>query len=157
MEDKLQTVAITLWWAEGSKSRRDVRWKSAVNYPVEVTNTNPAIIRLFLDFLRKGLEIDESRIRVQIQIHEGDNKLELEKYWSNITGIPRDNFNKTIVRPIGNKAGKTKGTCKVRFSDKQTYLKLKQILIETLEGIYDKPKEVLTIYEPGRTEVNLLK
>jgi hypothetical protein len=53
---KRELIAITLWWAEGTKSRRDTRWKNAVSYPIEVTNTNPAIIKIFIDFLREDLK-----------------------------------------------------------------------------------------------------
>ena len=119
-----EIVGISLWWAEGTKSRLDKRWKLARSYPIEVTNTDPKIIKLFLLFLEHDIGIPRDRIRVQIQVHEGDDKAALELYWSEITGVPITKFNKTIVRPVGRKIGKTRGTCKVRFADKQTYLKL---------------------------------
>jgi len=136
-------VGVILWWAEGTKSRRDKRWKSARSYPVELTNTNPAVIKVFVDFLREDLRISPERIHVQLQIHEGDDKTELEKYWSEITGVSTQRFNKTIVRPIGRKVGKSKGTCKVRFADKATYMKLEQLLGQVLIELYDKPNEML--------------
>ena len=127
-------VGISLWWAEGSKSRRDPRWKNAMTYPIEITNTDGKIITVFLDFLRKDIGVNEHQLKLQIQIHEGDNKKELENYWSNLTGIPKERFNKTIVRPVGNKVGKSKGTCKIRFSDKATYNKLQTCLDKVLTG-----------------------
>jgi len=45
----LEITGLTIWWAEGSKSRRDVRWKNAVSYPIEVTNTDGRIILVFLN------------------------------------------------------------------------------------------------------------
>src|SRR5680860_1554754 len=118
MKRKLKTceiVGIILWWAEGTKSRRDKRWKTARTYPIEITNTNPEIIKFFLEFLRKDLRVDTKRIYVQIQIHQGDNQEDLERFWTKVTRIPKENFQKTIVRPTGNKIGKSNGTCKVRF------------------------------------------
>lgn len=138
-----EIVGIILWWAEGTKSRRDKRWKNARSYPIEITNTNPAIIKIFLDFLRGDVKVDEQRLRLQLQIHEGDNQEELERYWQNITNIQRISFNKTIVRPVGNKIGKSKGTCKIRFADKQTYLRLEELLNKTLGEIYKNPNEEL--------------
>jgi hypothetical protein len=128
----LRTVGITLWWAEGTKSRRDKRWKTARSYPIELTNTNPMIIKTFLEFIRKEIKPDEKRIKAQLQIHEGDNQRELEKYWSKITRIPLTRFNKTIIKPTGNKIGKSRGTCKIRYADKETYSRLEKILAETL-------------------------
>lgn len=129
-----EIVAIILWWGEGSKSRRDIRWKNTWSYPVEITNTNPLIIKIFLDFLRYDLKVDEDRIRLQLQIHLGDDQVILEEFWSELTNISLDKFQKTIVRPTGKKIGKSKGTCKIRFVDKAVYQKLdlllKQVLIE---------------------------
>ena len=132
---KRQLVGITIWWAEGTKSRRDKRWKTAASFPIEVTNTDPNVIQLFLLFLRHDIQIDEKKLRVQIQIHEGDNQIELEKFWSDITGVSKIYFHQTIVRPIGNKPGKTKGTCKVRFSDKATYLQLEALWRDVVAGV----------------------
>ncbi|MCA9328443.1 hypothetical protein KC950_01905 [Candidatus Saccharibacteria bacterium] len=154
---KREIIGIILWWAEGTKSRRDIRWKNAVSYPVEITNTNPAIIKLFVDFLRKDVGIPKQRFRLQIQIHEGDDKLGLEKYWQHVTGIPRHQFNKTIVRPVGKKVGKSNGTCKVRFADKSTYKKLELKLIEVLDGVYNAPEPVLRVYDASKREGNLLE
>ncbi len=74
----------------------------------------------------------------QIQIHEGDNKEEIEKYWEKLTGIPKSQFNKTIIRSKGNKPEKNKGTFKVRVYDKNLYLKLESLLIEKLKTIIGK-------------------
>ena len=122
-----QAAGISLWWAEGTKALRDKRWKAAMSYPVEVTNTDPQIITIFLEFLRKDIGVDEGKLRAQIQIHEGDSQPELETFWSEITDIPLEQFNKTIIRPIGNKPGKSRGTCKVRFGNKTIYLKLERM------------------------------
>lgn len=127
-------IALTIWWCEGTKARRDYRWKNAFLYPIELTNTNPALINFFLDFLRKKLKIEGTKLRGQLQIHEGDNKDELEQYWSIQTHIPLDQFNKTIIRPKGNKPNKTRGTFKLRFYDKKIYLELKRLLDTAVIG-----------------------
>ncbi|HBH46193.1 MAG: hypothetical protein A2445_00690 [Candidatus Jacksonbacteria bacterium RIFOXYC2_FULL_44_29] len=116
-----QIIGLTLWWSEGTKSRRDKRWKKAVSYPVEITNTDPAIVKIFLAFLRNDVGINESRLKVQLQIHADNNQKDCEEFWSKVTQIPKLRFHKTIIRPIGNKPGKTMGTCKIRYHDKKTY------------------------------------
>ena len=131
----LETAGLLIWWAEGSKSRRDKRWRTAVSYPVEVTNTDARIIQLFMKFMNEEMLVRPDRFKLQLQIHRGDNQKSLEKYWSNVTGIPHAHFQKTIVRPTGNKPGKSKGTCKVRFSDKLVYNALEKRLQALLENI----------------------
>lgn len=132
--DIFEAVCLSLWWTEGTKIRIDKRWKNTYNYSVEITNTDPEIISLFLKYLRECLSVQNEKIRVQLQIHQGDNQEEFENFWEEKTSIPRNQFNKTIVRPIGNKIGKSKGTCKIRVYDKKLYLRLSGLL-EKLRGL----------------------
>jgi hypothetical protein len=131
--NNLAIVGAVLWWAEGTKSRLDKRWQNTRSFPVELTNTNPMVIKLFAEFLKTELNIANERLRVQVQIHDGDDQDELEQFWSDITGIPLTQFQKTIVRPKGNKVGKSKGTCKIRFADKNVYKKLETLLVEVID------------------------
>ena len=133
--DLLKVVGVMLWWAEGSKSRRDKRWANAVSYPIEITNTNPEIIRLFIRYVTEVVGVPKENLKLQIQIHENDSQTELESYWQNVTGIPMTNFNKTIIRQIGNKPNKSKGTCKIRCASKEFYGKIQNDLQEVLGHI----------------------
>ena len=123
-----QITGLLLWWTEGTKARQDKRWPNTWHCAVEITNTNPEIISLFLDFLRKDIKIKESKLKLQLQIHEGDNQNQLEKFWSTITNIPKERFDKTIIRPVSNKVGKSRGTCKIRYYSKETYQKLEKMV-----------------------------
>ncbi|MDP3985134.1 MAG: hypothetical protein Q8P82_00045 [bacterium] len=125
-------IGTILWWAEGTRARRDKRWENGWMYHVDFTNTDPEMIKVFLDFLRNDIGIQENRLKLQLQIHEGDDQELFESFWSDVTNIPRERFTKTIIRPIGNKIGKTKGTCKVRYCDKKTYIFLCKLLQEVL-------------------------
>lgn len=87
----------------------------------------------------------------------GDDVHAFEKYWSHITGVDLKNFNKTIIRPAGRKPGKSMGTCKVRFADKLTYQELEKLLRQSLKGLYKNAQDILNVYEPGNTEVKLVK
>jgi hypothetical protein len=128
-------IGATLWWAEGTKARRDPRWKNTWTYHVDFTNTDPQMIKIFLEFLRYDVGIDESRLKLQLQIHDGDDQSALEKYWSTVAAVPLSRFYKTIVRPKGNKAGRNRGTCKIRYCDKKTYLHLSAYLKDVLSYI----------------------
>ena len=134
-KDALRVVGAVLWWAEGSKSIRDRRWKNAVSYPIEITNTNTDVIKIFLRYIVEVVGIPKDRLKVQLQIHENDDEIELEQYWSEVTGIGKDMFNKTIIRPIGKKPGKSKGTCKIRCYDKEFYGKIHQDLQNVISSL----------------------
>ena len=40
---------------------------------MEVKNTDPSVINTFLKYTRERLDVQDHRIKVQLQIHEGDN------------------------------------------------------------------------------------
>ncbi len=120
--------ALIIWWCEGTKPRRDYRWKNAYLYPIEVINTNPKIIKIFLDFLKEDMKVAPEKIKGQLQIHEGDNKKIFEKFWSDYLDLPIKQFNKTIIRKQGNKIGKTKGTFKLRVYNKKLFDILQKML-----------------------------
>jgi hypothetical protein len=135
MEDKRTLISLIIWWYEGTKLRKDKRWKNANNCPIEVTNTDPKLIKIFVDFLRLDLKIENKNLKGRIQIHEGDDQIKIEKFWSKVSGIPQSQFNKTIVRTKGNKIGKNLGTFTIRTYDKILYMKLKDLLEAELLGL----------------------
>lgn len=123
-------TGLILWWTEGTKKRRNKLWKNTWYHPVEITNTDPRIIQMFLSFLRKDIGIDEPKLKLQLQVHKGDNQVELEKFWSRVTRIPPERFQKTIVRPAGRKVGKSRGTCKIRYNSREIYERMEKMLDE---------------------------
>jgi hypothetical protein len=138
VENIRQTTALIIWWCEGTKPRKDRRWKNAICSPIEVTNSNPKIIKIFIDFLRFDLGVNLKDLHGQLQIHEGDDKEEIETFWETVTGIAKSQFNKTIIRKIGNKPGKNKGTFKVRIYNISLFKRLSLLLEEELEKIENR-------------------
>ncbi|MAG59417.1 hypothetical protein CMO96_01350 [Candidatus Woesebacteria bacterium] len=135
MNEQRKTVALIIWLCEGTKPRRDKRWKNAYLYPIEVINSNPKILKIFIDFLLIDLKVPIEKLHGQIQIHQGDDQNAIEDFWSESTGIPKKQFNKTIVRPKGNKPGKNLGTFKVRLYDRKLYKRLENMLKLSLAKI----------------------
>lgn len=61
---------------------------------VSLANTNPDMIQLYCRWLRTFFEIDESRMRGVLYLHQGLDLGRATGYWSRITGIPLDQFTK---------------------------------------------------------------
>ncbi len=57
-------------------------------------NTDPELVAFFCAWLRRFFEIDESRLRVRVYLHEGLDLDAAEEHWSRVTGIPREQFRK---------------------------------------------------------------
>ena len=132
---KRALIALIIWWCEGTKARVDKRGRKSLNKAIEVTNTDPKIIKIFVDYLREELKVPKDKIKGQVQIHEGDDKNEIENYWVRIAGISKDQLNKTIVRKIGNKPGKNFGTFKIRVYGSKIFDKLSSLLENELKYI----------------------
>ncbi len=130
----LKLIGLSIYLCEGTKLRKDKRYKNTYHHVIEFTNSDPVLIKLFAEFLRKIIKIDESKLKCQICIYNDLKKENLENFWSEITGIRIDNFNKTMIfnpKNIKNKLN-LKGTCKLRYHDKSAFLKLNELIIKNI-------------------------
>ena len=85
-----QIYCSLLYWAEGGKF---------TDNRLEFTNSDPAMIKTFLRLLRIGFAIDESKLRVNIHVHEYHNEPKQVLFWSKQTNIPIQKFNKSYLKP----------------------------------------------------------
>ncbi|MDP2922738.1 MAG: hypothetical protein Q8O30_03330 [Candidatus Omnitrophota bacterium] len=86
---ELWLIGIILYWAEGSKQK-----EHNVSQGVKFSNSDPRIIKIFLNWLEKIFSIKKEDIRFRICLHEtAVDKLEaVKKYWSEQTGFPIGGF-----------------------------------------------------------------
>jgi hypothetical protein len=75
-------AGVALYAGEGAK--RD--------HSVVFVNAEPAMIRLHCAWLREFFEVDESRLRVRVYLHQGLDLDAAENFWSELTMIPRSQF-----------------------------------------------------------------
>lgn len=91
-ERELWLIGTMLYWAEGSKQKD---WN--VSQPLQFTNSDPIMIRLFLKWLKNSLKIEDSELIISLAIHE-NSKSRLPKvvsHWKSITGI-KDPFSDRV-------------------------------------------------------------
>jgi len=86
----LDCIGTALYWAEGFKK----------DHRLGFANSDPIMIRLFLYWLKKRLNVPKNEIRLRV----GINRLfeerigEIEQYWSDVTGIPLSQFQKPFYQ-----------------------------------------------------------
>jgi hypothetical protein len=102
-------------------------------------NSDPEIITLFLVFLRRCFAIDEKKFRITVQCRADQNSKELEVFWSEISGVPLDQFYATRVdkRSIGKRTKKIsyKGVCRIDYFSAEVFNELtiiKELIVEGL-------------------------
>ena len=83
-EQAFLAAGAALYAGEGSK--RD----GAVVF----ANSDPRLVEFFCSWLRAFFEVDETRLRVRVYLHEGLDLNAAERHWSWVTGIPLEQFRK---------------------------------------------------------------
>ena len=113
-----KVLAALIYWCEGTKYPSENR--------VTFINSDPKLSKLFLELLRKAFPIDESRLRVHLQIHDTHKFGDIREYWSKLLSIPESQFIKpTITKPNGGKHRTNYlGTCSIRYTNFKVQLKL---------------------------------
>lgn len=83
-------LGLALYWGEGYKSAND---------ECGLTNSDPRIIRAYIEWLQQIYGEDLSNLILRVSIN-GDHKHRVdrvEQYWSKVTRIPRSQFTKTSL------------------------------------------------------------
>ena len=104
-----------LFWAEGSRSRNRV----------EFVNSDPAMIKFFLHFLRSCYAVPDSKVAVTCNLfadHEARQR-EIEDFWLGVLGLPRTRLRKSTVNRYSKYSQKKRrnklpyGTCRITVGD----------------------------------------
>jgi len=117
---ELEIIGMMLYWGEGFKSE-----KCKV---VDLANSDPKMILIFLNFLRKIFQVDETRLRVYLYCHSNQQSSDLINFWSNLTRIPSKQFCKPYIRQDYdiNKREMKYGLVHIRYSDKRLIQEIKK-------------------------------
>ena len=127
---ELTILGASLYVCEGTKVRRDYRGENRYIYSIELTNSDPNIIKSFSLFLRKIIKPDWKRVRGQLFLYPDLNEEKLKLVWSKASGVPLIQFQKSIC--LKQKISKFKpnplGTFKIRYACKEDFLKLQNMI-----------------------------
>lgn len=100
----------TLYLAEGSKGDRG---------GPTFGNSDPEIIALYLSLLRSSFDLDESKFRCTLQARDGQDIQSLEKFWGDITNIPKEQFYTARIDSRGKgqllRKPDYKGVCRIDY------------------------------------------
>ncbi|OGM91805.1 hypothetical protein A2755_00430 [Candidatus Wolfebacteria bacterium RIFCSPHIGHO2_01_FULL_48_22] len=122
---ELFLLGVALYWGEGAKIREKMNC-----YRLEISNTDPNLIKLFLRFIREVLNVDEGKIRAGIQIHKNIGESEVRRFWAEKTKLRADSFFITNQASSASRFKRPKnflphGTAVVRVNGRQLAYKMK--------------------------------
>ena len=122
-KDVAKIALAMLYLGEGMKNRK--------RGSLMLGNSDPTTICLFLGLLRKVYGIDERKFRCTLQCRADQDVRGLEKFWSNVTKIPLNQFYKAQVdrRTVGKPSKKAdyKGVCRIDYFSAKTFAELLEI------------------------------
>lgn len=90
-------------------------------------NSDPALVAFFCEWLRRHFEIDETRLRVRLYLHHGLDLDAANRFWSELTDIPLEQFGKAyraVPDPSIRAAKHVNGCAHVRYSSKLLHRKI---------------------------------
>lgn len=94
-DDNFWLIGLMLYWAEGAKTKS---YHPSVD--LKFSNSDPKMIKLFINWCRKFFNIGNERFDISLYIHE-NHKGNIDyfiKYWSNNIGLSADYFAKIYFK-----------------------------------------------------------
>jgi len=129
--EELKLIGIVLYLGEGGKTERGT---------ARLSNADPAVIKIMMRFFREVCGVQEGKFRGNVHTFAHADVEKTEKYWSKVTGIPRNQFQKTYIKASSASLKKRYtlpyGTFSINVSDTQLFL--------IIMGWIEKIKELIT-------------
>lgn len=122
---EIGTIGAMLYWGEGAKTG-----KLRKNNSVDFANSDPRMIKVFLVFLRKFCNIDESRLRCLLYCYSNQNVKKLVRFWSKTTKIPLSQFTKPYIKEDNRKNTRKMeyGLVHIRYNDKKLLIEIESMI-----------------------------
>lgn len=117
INNPLFITGLMLYWAEGDK--RSGR--------LQFSNSDPDMIKLMMKWFRKFCNVPEEKFRIGLFIHTLHVREDCLDFWSKVTGLPLNQFNKPYVKPtiFSNRKNKLyEGTCVIRVHSRDLLSKI---------------------------------
>ena len=108
-EKEFLVAGTALYAGEGAKG------DGSVTFP----NNDPRMILFFVSWLRRFFVIDEARLRLRLYLHQGLDIEAANRFWSELTDIPSEQFGQPYRAPADptiRKAKRVMGCPAVRYS-----------------------------------------
>ncbi|MFZ2390247.1 MAG: helix-turn-helix domain-containing protein [Minisyncoccales bacterium] len=127
---ELYLAGLFLYWGEGSKNQAAAK--------LTISNTDPAMIKFFIYWLEKSLNVSRDKVKVQLQLYS-DMIISREiDFWSKTLKLDKQQFIKPHIKvnlfsKINHRGGFGHGTCNLGIGD----ARLSERVLMALKSIGD--------------------
>ena len=134
--DALHMQACMLYWAEGRKHKSRCQF----------VNSDPYMIKLFVNFLQTKLNVDSSKILLNVNCYlNNDLSIEdIENYWLNLTQLNRSSLRKSQINKLPKSSKNLKqnkliyGVCNITVND----VKVAQHIFGAIQEYIKIPEDI---------------
>lgn len=134
---ELLILGVSLYWGEGYKRPIIKDGVARTYHPVSLSNSDPKLVAVFLKFLREICNVEENKLKAGLRIYQHQNAEKLLLFWSELTKIPKERFEKFYYGVSKSSLGKRPfntlpyGTIQIRVNDTNLFHRI----MGWLEGI----------------------
>lgn len=86
--ETLRLFGAALYWGEGSKTHN-----------FAITNSDPQLILFMVNWFESVFEVLPVKLKANLNIYPQQNEKQLKRFWSDLTGVPINNFGKSSIKP----------------------------------------------------------
>jgi len=145
--ESYRLIGAFLYWAEGRKTSG-----------FEITNSDPNCILFMVKWFEKIFGVPPRNLTACLNIYPQQNEVEIKQFWSELTGIPLENFGRSFIKPPNKGYKKNNlyyGTIKVRVPKGtdmryQVFGWIKTVLKDIAPEVELKQKEWKSLKETPR-------
>lgn len=125
-QEKLKYLALGLYWGEGAKTGQ----------MLDIANSDPKVIKLFLKYLRETLYVQESKLRVYLYCFDTQDVNQLIRFWSQELQIYRIQFTKPYIKKTHQRLRRVceYGTAHLRYHD----VRLLKYILNEISLVWEK-------------------
>jgi hypothetical protein len=107
---------LMLYWCEGDKYTNGA-------YKVAVTSSEPRMIKLFIEWVKRYYDVVEDQIRLRLHVWDGTNLHEAQVWWLKQLNI-NVKFTKPYIKKRGRKNKFPHGICRASLNSKEILLRI---------------------------------
>lgn len=118
IKSPLFLIGLSLYWAEGDKHKQE---------RVKFTNSDAVLIAIMMRWFREICHVPENKFRIALHIHNIHVTKDVKTYWSALTGIPINQFQKVYIKPSSLKYRRNilyNGTCAIVVHNKDLFRRI---------------------------------
>lgn len=118
VQNPIFLTGLALYWGEGDKHKAE---------RVKFTNSDEKMIMFMMRWFREICEVPEGKFRVALHIHNLQSSPNARKFWSKITRVPENQFQKTYIKETSLRHRRNvlyNGTCAIVVNNKALFRRI---------------------------------